>query len=204
MPEKVDSSQRSTFVMAQHEPDSVKYTKTRCERPRSRGPFRGLWSGIYSVNSINREMQHSNTRNLIFDIPQIIAYTSQGTTLMPVDLIPTGTPFGVGFSRKPPVYLKDGDECVREVDKVSAIRNRMRVKYRVSARAPRPCVRRERGETCALATDGPSSYTIFNPRQALSAQMPEVNFARENRSHFMCGSGLITPQVCMSVRNSRT
>jgi 2-keto-4-pentenoate hydratase/2-oxohepta-3-ene-1,7-dioic acid hydratase in catechol pathway len=75
-----------------------------------------------------REMQHSNTKNPIFNIPQIIAYASQGTTLMPGDLIPTGTPFSVGFSRKPPVYLKDGDECVCEVDKVGAIRNRKRVK----------------------------------------------------------------------------
>jgi 2-keto-4-pentenoate hydratase/2-oxohepta-3-ene-1,7-dioic acid hydratase in catechol pathway len=75
-----------------------------------------------------KEMQKSNTKNLIFNVPQIIAYASQGTTLMPGDLIPTGTPFGVGFSRKPPVYLKDGDECVCEVEKVGAIRNKIRLK----------------------------------------------------------------------------
>ena len=74
-----------------------------------------------------KEMQNSNTKNLIFNIPKILAYASQGTTLMPGDLIPTGTPFGVGFSRKPPVYLKDGDECVCEVDKIGAIRNRVRL-----------------------------------------------------------------------------
>lgn len=74
-----------------------------------------------------KEMQNSNTKNLIFNIPQIIAYASQGTTLMPGDLIPTGTPFGVGFSRKPPVFLQDGDECVCEVEKVGAIRNRVRL-----------------------------------------------------------------------------
>ncbi|HSN41793.1 MAG TPA: fumarylacetoacetate hydrolase family protein [Burkholderiales bacterium] len=74
-----------------------------------------------------KEMQNSNTKNLIFNIPKIIAYASQGTTLMPGDLIPTGTPFGVGFSRKPPVYLQDGDECVCEVDQVGAIRNRVRL-----------------------------------------------------------------------------
>lgn len=74
-----------------------------------------------------KEMQNSNTRNLIFNIPQIIAYASQGTTLMPGDLIPTGTPFGVGFSRKPPVFLQDGDECVCEVDQIGAIRNRVRL-----------------------------------------------------------------------------
>jgi 2-keto-4-pentenoate hydratase/2-oxohepta-3-ene-1,7-dioic acid hydratase in catechol pathway len=75
-----------------------------------------------------KEMQNSNTKNLIFNVPQIIAYASQGTTLLPGDLIPTGTPFGVGFSRKPPVFLKDGDVCVCEVDKLGSIKNRVRLK----------------------------------------------------------------------------
>jgi len=75
-----------------------------------------------------KEMQNSNTKNLIFNIPQILAYTSQGTTLLPGDLIPTGTPFGVGFSRTPPVFLKHGDECVCEVDQIGAIRNRVKLK----------------------------------------------------------------------------
>jgi 2-keto-4-pentenoate hydratase/2-oxohepta-3-ene-1,7-dioic acid hydratase in catechol pathway len=74
-----------------------------------------------------REMQNSNTKNLIFGVAKIIAYTSQGTTLLPGDLIPTGTPFGVGFSRKPPVFLTDGDECVCEIEKIGAIRNRVRL-----------------------------------------------------------------------------
>jgi 2-keto-4-pentenoate hydratase/2-oxohepta-3-ene-1,7-dioic acid hydratase in catechol pathway len=74
-----------------------------------------------------KEMQNSNTKNLIFNINKIIAYASQGTTLLPGDLIPTGTPFGVGFSRKPPVFLKDGDVCECEVEKVGSIRNRVRL-----------------------------------------------------------------------------
>ena len=74
-----------------------------------------------------KEMQNSNTKNLIFNVNQIIAYASQGTSLLPGDLIPTGTPFGVGFSRKPPVFLKDGDVCVCEVEKIGAIRNRVRI-----------------------------------------------------------------------------
>ena len=72
-----------------------------------------------------KEMQKSNTKNLIFNVNKIIAYASQGTTLEPGDLIPTGTPFGVGFSRKPPVYLKDGDVCECEVEKIGTIRNRI-------------------------------------------------------------------------------
>ena len=75
-----------------------------------------------------KEMQNSNTKNLIFNVNKIIAYASQGTTLLPGDLIPTGTPFGVGFSRKPPVFLKDGDVCECEVEKIGSIKNRVRLK----------------------------------------------------------------------------
>lgn len=74
-----------------------------------------------------REMQNSNTKNLIFGVPKIVSYTSQGTTLLPGDLIPTGTPFGVGFKRNPPVFLKDGDECVCEIEMIGAIRNKVRL-----------------------------------------------------------------------------
>ena len=56
-------------------------------------------------------MQHSNTRNLIFRIPQLIAHLSSVFTLEPGDVIATGTPAGVGFARKPPRFLKPGDEC---------------------------------------------------------------------------------------------
>ncbi len=55
-------------------------------------------------------MQDSNTKNLIFKVPQLIAYLSSVFTLEPGDIIATGTPAGVGFARKPPRYLKDGDE----------------------------------------------------------------------------------------------
>lgn len=74
-----------------------------------------------------KEMQISNTKNMVFGVAKLISYISEGTTLEPGDLIPTGTPFGVGFSRKPPVYLTDGDECVCEVEKVGEIRNRVRL-----------------------------------------------------------------------------
>jgi 2-keto-4-pentenoate hydratase/2-oxohepta-3-ene-1,7-dioic acid hydratase in catechol pathway len=59
-------------------------------------------------------MQDSNTSNLIFKIPQLIAHLSSVFTLETGDIIATGTPAGVGFTRKPPVYLRPGDEvCVR-------------------------------------------------------------------------------------------
>ena len=75
-----------------------------------------------------REMQKSNTKNLVFNINQIIAYASQGTTLLPGDLIPTGTPFGVGFSRTPPVFLQHGDVCECEVEHVGKISNKVNLK----------------------------------------------------------------------------
>ena len=73
-----------------------------------------------------KEVQNSNTKNLIFNVPKVISFLSQGVTLLPGDLIPTGTPAGVGFRRSPPVFLKDGDECVCEVEGIGALRNRVR------------------------------------------------------------------------------
>ena len=55
-------------------------------------------------------MQRSNTRELIFGIPKLIAHLSSVFTLEPGDVIATGTPAGVGFARKPPRWLKPGDQ----------------------------------------------------------------------------------------------
>jgi 2,4-didehydro-3-deoxy-L-rhamnonate hydrolase len=60
-----------------------------------------------------QEKQRSTTADLIFSVPQIISYLSQFMTLLPGDVISTGTPSGVGLSRQPPTYLRPGDvvEC---------------------------------------------------------------------------------------------
>lgn len=55
-------------------------------------------------------MQDSNTDQMIFGVPQLIEFLSETITLEPGDVIATGTPSGVGFARKPPVFLKAGDE----------------------------------------------------------------------------------------------
>jgi 2-keto-4-pentenoate hydratase/2-oxohepta-3-ene-1,7-dioic acid hydratase in catechol pathway len=55
-------------------------------------------------------MQDSNTDQLIFGVPQLIEFISRSITLEPGDVIATGTPPGVGFARKPPVFLKPGDQ----------------------------------------------------------------------------------------------
>jgi len=61
-------------------------------------------------------MQDSNTDDLIFNIPQLISYLSQFMTLLPGDIISTGTPAGVGLGFKPPVYLKPGDVVELGID----------------------------------------------------------------------------------------
>jgi len=73
---------------------------------------------------INGEvLQQSNTRELIFKIPELIAFISSVVTLEPGDVVSTGTPAGVGFARKPPRYLQPGDDVVIRVDKVGELRN---------------------------------------------------------------------------------
>ena len=68
-------------------------------------------------------MQHSNTRNLIFAIPQLIEHLSSVFTLEPGDIVSTGTPAGVGFSKKPPRWLRPGDEVVVRVEGLGELRN---------------------------------------------------------------------------------
>lgn len=67
--------------------------------------------------------QSSNTSNLIFRIPDIIAYVSRVFTLEPGDVISTGTPGGVGAARTPPVWLRPGDRVVCEVDRIGRLEN---------------------------------------------------------------------------------
>ena len=69
-------------------------------------------------------MQAGNTRDMIFKIPVLIADISEDMTLLPGDIISTGTPAGVGIFRNPPVVLQPGDEVVCWVEKIGAIGNR--------------------------------------------------------------------------------
>ncbi len=69
-------------------------------------------------------VQDSSTDQLIFDIPTLISHLSQIVTLKPGDLIFTGTPPGVGAARRPPVFLKPGDECSVEIEGIGSLRNR--------------------------------------------------------------------------------
>jgi len=68
-------------------------------------------------------MQKSNTRNLIFNVAMLVSGISQTMTLEPGDVIATGTPSGVGYVRKPPVFLKPGDMVEIEIDGIGILRN---------------------------------------------------------------------------------
>ena len=68
-------------------------------------------------------MQQASTRDLIHSIAALIVYLSAGTTLEPGDVIATGTPSGVGDSRTPPRYLREGDVVEVTVDGVGKLRN---------------------------------------------------------------------------------
>jgi 2-keto-4-pentenoate hydratase/2-oxohepta-3-ene-1,7-dioic acid hydratase in catechol pathway len=70
-----------------------------------------------------QEVQRSDLDDLIFSIPELIAYASRFTRLKPGDVIVTGTPSGVGSARKPPLWMKAGDVLEVEISKIGVLRN---------------------------------------------------------------------------------
>ena len=74
---------------------------------------------------VNGELrQDAKTTDLIFDIPTLIETCSRGITLLPGDIIATGTPSGVGMGMKPPVFLKSGDTVRIEIDGIGVLESR--------------------------------------------------------------------------------
>ena len=87
-----------------------------CDTFAPLGPFLATKDEVADVNNLKmwlningKPFQKSNSDQLIFKIPTIISYISQFMTLLPGDVISTGTPSGVGLGFKPPIYLKEGD-----------------------------------------------------------------------------------------------
>ena len=68
-------------------------------------------------------MQSDNTDNMMFPVAETLAYITQGMTLEPGDIIVTGTPSGVGFARKPPVWMKNGDSCEVDIEGIGVLVN---------------------------------------------------------------------------------
>jgi acylpyruvate hydrolase len=73
------------------------------------------------VNGVT--LQHGNTRDMIFSVARTITFLGSLMTLEPGDIIATGTPSGVGFKRRPPVFLKAGDIVEVEIERIGMIRN---------------------------------------------------------------------------------
>jgi len=94
-----------------------------CDTFAPLGPFMATKDEIKDPHSLRlwltlngKIMQDSNTSDFIFDIPKQVSYISQYMTLLPGDVISTGTPFGVGLGLKPPMYLKEGDVVELGID----------------------------------------------------------------------------------------
>ena len=94
-----------------------------CDTFAPLGPFLATPDEIGDVDNLRlwltlngKIMQDGNTSNFIFNVPFVIAYVSQFMTLLPGDVISTGTPAGVGLGFKPPIYLKDGDVVELGID----------------------------------------------------------------------------------------
>jgi 2,4-didehydro-3-deoxy-L-rhamnonate hydrolase len=95
-----------------------------CDSFAPLGPFLATQDEIADVNNLRlwltvngKMMQDGNTKNLVFNIPHLVSYLSQFMTLLPGDVISTGTPAGVGLGQKPePVYIKAGDVIELGID----------------------------------------------------------------------------------------
>lgn len=94
-----------------------------CDTFAPMGPFLATADEIKDVHNLRlwltlngKTVQDGSTSNLVFNIPHLVAYTSQFMTLLPGDIISTGTPAGVGLGMKPPLYLKPGDVIELGID----------------------------------------------------------------------------------------
>lgn len=94
------------------------------------GPFLVTRDEIADPNNlkiqteINGEVyQSSNTSEMIFDVPALVSELSRSMTLLPGTVILTGTPNGVGFTRQPPVFLKDGDTVTVTIENIGSLTN---------------------------------------------------------------------------------
>jgi len=94
------------------------FLATRDEIPDTR--HLGMW---LKINGAFR--QRSSTSEMIFDVPTLVSYVSQFMTLMPGDIISTGTPAGVGLGMKPPQYLKVGDVVELGIDQLGESRQKV-------------------------------------------------------------------------------
>ncbi len=101
-----------------------------CDTFTPSGPWLTMRNEISDPHNLNLETrvngeirQHSNTGNMIFRIPAVLAFVSANITLAPGDIIATGTPPGVGLFRNPPIFLAPGDVVETEIEGLGCLRN---------------------------------------------------------------------------------
>lgn len=83
--------------------------------------------GLRLTTMLNgKVMQDGNTHEFIFPVAQIVAILTKAMTLEPGDVVLTGTPAGVGYARKPPVFMKPGDVVEVTIEKIGTLRNTVR------------------------------------------------------------------------------
>jgi 2,4-diketo-3-deoxy-L-fuconate hydrolase len=104
-----------------------------CDTFAPLGPFLATPDEVSDVNNLKlwlkvngQTMQNGNTCNFIFKIPYLVAYLSQFMTLLPGDVISTGTPAGVGLGMKPQVYLKAGDVVELGIEGLGSSRQKVK------------------------------------------------------------------------------
>ncbi len=84
-------------------------------------------AGLRMQTRLNGEtMQDWTTADMIFDVPTLVSFLSEGTTLVPGTVILTGTPQGVGCARHPPIFLKDGDHVTIDIERIGLLSNPVR------------------------------------------------------------------------------
>jgi acylpyruvate hydrolase len=91
------------------------------------GELGGVTPDLAITGTLNgSKVQDSRTNDLIFSVPQLVAYITTVMTMEPGDVVLTGTPSGVGFAEKPPRGLSDGDVYEVEIEGIGRLRNRFR------------------------------------------------------------------------------
>ncbi|UII34573.1 fumarylacetoacetate hydrolase family protein [Fulvivirga ulvae] len=100
-----------------------------CDTFAPLGPYLVTKDEVENPNNLNlwltlngKKVQNGNTNDFIFNVQEVIAYLSKFMSLMPGDIISTGTPEGVGLGFKPPVYLKAGDVVELGIDGLGSSR----------------------------------------------------------------------------------
>ncbi len=84
-------------------------------------------SGLHIETRLNGQvMQSATTADMLFDVKTVISVVSEAITLWPGDVLVMGTPAGVGFGRKPPLFMKDGDVCEVEIEGIGKLVNPIR------------------------------------------------------------------------------